>query len=147
MVIPSIHGTQKCKIIGWLMVTVHLLSVQLWDAIQRACFVAIPYNMRAFNGNSPEIRNLPRVTSCLISKLDRIYRWIMKCHECNLHQLAGCSHDDQHVLGLRPCHLKQVRAFAHLTAGLELQILRGTQLQGHSRRAPKATVLKNTTEV
>ncbi len=33
------------------------------------------------------------------------------------------------------------------SAGLELQILRGTQVQGHSRRAPKATVLKNTIEV
>ncbi len=32
-------------------------------------------------------------------------------------------------------------------AGLELQILRGTQFQGHSKRAPKATVLKNTIEV
>ena len=32
-------------------------------------------------------------------------------------------------------------------AGLELQILRGTHFQGHSRRAPKATILKNTIEV
>ncbi len=32
-------------------------------------------------------------------------------------------------------------------AGLELQILRGTQFQGHSRRALKATVQKNTIEV
>ena len=31
--------------------------------------------------------------------------------------------------------------------GLELQILRGTEYQGHSRRTPKATVLKNTIEV
>ncbi len=31
--------------------------------------------------------------------------------------------------------------------GLELQILWGTQFQGHSRRAPKATVPKNTIEV
>ncbi len=30
--------------------------------IQRACFATIPYTTRACNGNSPEIRNLPRVT-------------------------------------------------------------------------------------
>ena len=39
--------------------------------IQRACFAAIPYTARAFNGNSPEIRNLPFVISRLISKFDR----------------------------------------------------------------------------
>ncbi len=32
-------------------------------------------------------------------------------------------------------------------AGLELQILRGTQFQGQSRRAPNSTVLKKTIEV
>ena len=32
-------------------------------------------------------------------------------------------------------------------SGLELQILRGTHFQGHSRRAPKATILKNTVKV
>ena len=40
---------------------------------------------------------------------------LTKCHECKLHQSVRCSHDDQHVLGLRPRHLRQVRAFAHLT--------------------------------
>ncbi len=35
------------------------------------CFAAIPYTTCVFNGNSPEIRNLPRMTSRLISKLDR----------------------------------------------------------------------------
>ncbi len=34
-----------------------------------------------------------------------------------------------------------------LHAGLELQIFRGAHFQGHSRRAPKATILKNTIEL
>ena len=41
--------------------------------IQRMCFAAIPYATCAFNGKSPEIRYLLRVTSHLISKLDREY--------------------------------------------------------------------------
>ncbi len=46
-----------------------------------------------------------------------------------------------------PIHLNNMTLAILTRTGLELQILRGTQFQGHSRRAPKATVLKNTIEV
>ena len=38
-----------------------------------AHFATIPYTTQAFNGNSPEMGNLPCVTLRLISKLDREY--------------------------------------------------------------------------
>ncbi len=48
-------------------------------------------------------------------------------------------------------HSKYFHGWFHictkLPAGLELPILRGTHFQGHSRSAPKATILKNTIEV
>ena len=39
--------------------------------INHVYFAATPYTMRAFPGTWPEIRDLPEVTSRLISKLDR----------------------------------------------------------------------------
>ena len=39
---------------------------------KRACFAAIPYTTRMFDGNSPEIRNIQEVMSRLISKLERV---------------------------------------------------------------------------
>ncbi len=41
------------------------------STIHQACFAAIPCTTCAFIGYLPEIRNLSRVISCLISKLDR----------------------------------------------------------------------------
>ncbi len=53
-------------------------------------------------------------------------------------------HKKKCTISTTPCLLEVHEV--NLLPGLELQILRGTQFQGHSRRAPKATVLKNTIE-
>ncbi len=47
-------------------VTSSRLRTSLRVTIKRVCFAAIPYNTRAFHGSSPEIRNLPEMTSRLI---------------------------------------------------------------------------------
>ncbi len=53
-------------------ITSSRLRTSLRVTIKRACFAAIPYTTRAFHNTSPEIRNLPEVTSGLISKLYRL---------------------------------------------------------------------------
>ena len=55
-------------------VTSRRLCTSLHVTIKRACFAVIPYTIHTFYGNSPEICNLLEVTSCLISKLDRVYK-------------------------------------------------------------------------
>ena len=72
------------KFVGKLTISanvskIHFLTIlgnaPLRATIQRASFDAILYTKSAFNCDSREIRNLPRVTSCLILKLDREYEW------------------------------------------------------------------------
>ncbi len=54
-------------------VTSSRLHTSLRVTIKRACFAAISYITCTFHGISTEICKLPEVTSCLISKLDRVY--------------------------------------------------------------------------
>ncbi len=52
----------------WVRLCMHAWNCVPW---KRMCFAPIP-SMREFHGTSPEIHNLPEVTSRLISKLYRL---------------------------------------------------------------------------